>query len=200
MIHAGFVIENPITQSRTTVIESDAETKGLGWLLEVRCVSDAGPDITEHWHATWTEHFEIIQGTAYYKLDGVQKTAQAGEKFVVLPRQHHVHPWNAGNQELIYRQKNNFDQADPAAVQDVLGVFATVAGLARQGKIDKRGLPKNPLQLAATLKTLNQYGGYDSALPLPVQKFLGATLGRLANAVGYRGVDPQFIKKAEELH
>lgn len=196
MIYAGFVIENPITQSRTIVVESDAETKGMGWLLEVHCVPNADPDIAEHWHATWTEHFEIIQGTAYYKLDGVQKTAQAGESFVVLPRQQHIHPWNAGKQELIYRQKNNFGQAEPAAVQDVLGVFATMAGLARLGKIDKRGLPKNPLQLAATLKTLNQYGGYDAALPLPIQRVLSTTLGRVANALGYHGVYPQFVKQA----
>lgn len=195
MIHAGFVIENPLTQSRTIVVESDAETKGLGWLLEVHCVPHARPDITDHWHATWTEHFEIVQGTAYYKVNGEQKTAQTGESFVVQPGQHHIHPWNAGDSELIYRQKNDFGQPDPAAVQDVLGVFATVAGLARLGKVDKRGLPKDPLQLAATLKTLNKYGGYDSALPLLVQKFLGATLGQVANALGYQGVYPQYVNE-----
>jgi quercetin dioxygenase-like cupin family protein len=92
MIRAGFVIENPITRSRTTVVESDAETRGMGWLLAVTCVPKAGPDIAEHVHMTWTETFEILQGTAHYTIDGIQKTAAAGERFTVLPRQRHVHP------------------------------------------------------------------------------------------------------------
>jgi hypothetical protein len=58
MIRAGFTIENPMTKSCTVVLESDAETNGMGWL------------------------------------------------------------------------------------QDVLGVFATRAGLAREGKVDKNGRPK----------------------------------------------------------
>jgi hypothetical protein len=193
MIRAGFTIKNPITQSRIVVLESDIETKDMGWLLEVICPPKAGPDIAEHLHLTWTETFEILKGTAYYKLDGIQKTAQAGEQFVVQPGQHHVHPWNAGNDEMVYRQRDNFGQPSPQAVQDVLGVFATIAGLAREGKVDKRGFPKDPLQLAATLKTLSKYGGYDVSLPVPVQNFLAATLGRLAEALNYRGVYPRYL-------
>lgn len=195
MIRAGFVIESPTTQSRTVVVESDAETRGAGWLLEVTCVPKAGPDVTEHLHLTWTETFEILKGTACYKLDGVQKTARAGETFTVQPRQLHVHPWNAGEGELVFRQRNDFGQSTPEAVQDVLGVFATLAGLARQGKVDRRGLPKNPLQLAATLKTLIRHGGYDASLPIPVQNFVVATLGRLAEGLGYRGVYPEYVDR-----
>ena len=40
MIHAGFVIESPLTQSRTVVLESDAETNGTSWLLEITCPPD----------------------------------------------------------------------------------------------------------------------------------------------------------------
>jgi hypothetical protein len=54
--------------------------------------------------------------------------------------------------------------------------------------VDGQGRPKNPFQLAVTLKTLGKHGGYDAALPIPVQKFLAATLGRLAEALGYRAV------------
>jgi quercetin dioxygenase-like cupin family protein len=193
MIRAGLVIENPITRSRTLVVESDVETNGQGWLLEVTCVPHARPDISEHLHLTWTERFEILRGTAFYKLNGVQKQAQAGEVFTVLPGQHHIHPWNAGDTELVYRQQDDFGEANPQAVQDVLGVFATIAQLAQQGKIDERGLPKNPLQLAASLKILNRHGGYDSSLPIAVQKLLSATLGSIAELLGYKGIDPQLF-------
>lgn len=194
MIHAGFVIESPQTRSRTIVLESDVETGGTHWLLEVHCQPKTRPDIAEHLHLTWTETFEIVEGTAHYKVGGVQKTAQVGERFVVSPGQLHVHPWNAGEGNLIYRQRSDFGRSDPSAVQDVLGVFATIAGLAREGKVDGRGFPKHPLQLAATLRTLSKHGGYDASLPIPAQNFLAATLGRLAEALGYKGVDPRYVK------
>lgn len=193
MIRAGFTINNPLTQSRTVVLESDAETNGMSWLLEVHCAPNAGPDITEHLHSEWVERFEIISGSAYYSLDGKQHTAHAGASFVVAPGQRHIHPWNAGATPLVYRQRSEFGRANPAAVQEVLGVFATTAGLARQGKVDSSGRAKNPLQLAAALKTLNKHGGYDAGIPVPVQTFLSAILGRLAEALGYRGVDPRYM-------
>src|SRR5215217_3577919 len=161
MIRAGFVFENPVTSGRTVVLESDSETNGNGWLLEHHAIPHAPPDIPEHMHLTWTETFEIVAGEAFYQLDGVEKRAGAGETIVVPARHNHIHPWNAGETELVYRQRNHFEQPSAQAVQEVLGAFATIAGLAREGKINSRGEPKNPLQLAATLKTLNKHGGYD---------------------------------------
>src|SRR5208283_1038562 len=195
MIRAGFTIENPITKSRTVVIKSDAETNDVGWVLEIHCVPKAQFDVPEHLHLTWTENFEIILGSAYYKLNGIQKTAKAGDRFVVLPGQLHIHPWNAGNAELVYRQSDTFEQPSSEAVQDVLGVFATRAGLAREGKVDKNGRPKNLMQLAVTLRTLNKYGGYDARMPVRVQKFLGSTLGWFAERFGYKAVYPQYVNE-----
>lgn len=193
MIRAGFTIVNPQTQSRTTVIQSDAETQGKGWVIEVLCAPGARADIAEHLHTTWTERFEIVSGTALYRLDGVQQTLTAGNSFTVNPGQRHMHPWCADDQPMLYRQINTFDQPNPAAVQEVLGVFATAAGLAREGKLDDAGRPKHPLQLAAALRTLNRHGGYDASLPVPVQQVLSATLGRLAEMLGYHGVYERFI-------
>jgi mannose-6-phosphate isomerase-like protein (cupin superfamily) len=196
MIRAGFTIESPITQGRTIVLKSDAETNGSGWLLEQHCIPHAPPEVPEHLHLTWTETFEIIAGEAFYKLDGVQQRAGAGDTFVVQPGHNHIHPWNAGETELVYRQLDVFEQPSAQAVQDVLGVFATLAGLARQGKVDAEGLPKDPLQKAATLKTLNKYGGYDAKLPVQAQKVLSATLGSLAEMLGYKGVYPPYVGEA----
>jgi hypothetical protein len=193
MIHAGFVIENPLTNSRTLVLESDVETAGKGWLLEVTCAPGAGPDIVEHFHITWTETFEIVSGTAHYSLDGVQKTAQAGESFTVQPSQKHVHPWNAGKAPMVYRQRDVFATPSAEAVQDTLGVFATTAGLAREGKVNPNGMAKHPLQLAASMRVLIKHGGYASNPSPSAQDTLGATLGKLAEAMGYRGVYPQFV-------
>jgi hypothetical protein len=194
MIQAGFAIYSPITQSKTTVLEGAAETKGWGWLLEVRCAPKTQADIVEHLHLTWTETFEIISGTAHYKLNGLQKIARAGEKIVMPPNQKQIHPWNAGENEMIYQQRSLFAEPNPQAVQDVLGVFATTAYLATQGKVDQNGKAKNPLQLAASLRTLCKYGGYDASIPIPVQDFLAASLGGLAEAMGYKAINPVAFK------
>ncbi len=193
MIRAGFTIDNPITHARTIVLKSEVETKGTGWLVETHTIPHAPPDLPEHLHIGSTETFEIITGRACYQLDGVRHTATAGDTIVLPPRRRHIHPWNAGETELVYRQLLVYDRRNPQAVQDVLGMFATSAGLARDGKVNQRGQPKNPLQLAVMLKTLNKCGGYDAKLPIPVQRLLATTLGSLAEALGYRAIYPQYV-------
>jgi len=192
MIRAGFTIDSPLTKSHLIVIESDVETKGMGWLLEIHCVPNAPSDVPEHLHQSWTETFEIVSGSAHYSLDGIQKTIKTGEKFVVLPGHRHIHPWNAGDTEMVYRQRDNFEQPSSGAVQDVLGVFATRADLAREGKVDSQGRPKNPLQLAVTMRTLNKYGGYDARVSIFMQNIIGGSLGRFAELLGYKAVDSQY--------
>ena len=103
MIRAGFTFEHPVTKTKTVVLESDAETNSMGWLLEVTRYSKVGSDLGEHLHQTWTETFEIIKGTAKYSLNSIEKTAQVGETFIVAPEHFHIHPWNANDDELIYR-------------------------------------------------------------------------------------------------
>ena len=193
MIRAGYTTTDPVSGTRMVVIQSDAETNGNGWTIKVYCPPHAPPHVLEHLHLSWTETFEILTGIARYKLNGKKKTAHAGDVIVMPPRQPHIHPWNAGDTEMVYLQVDEFDEPSREAVQEVLGVFATRNGLAREGKIGKRGLPKNPLQFAATLRTLNRHGGFDAKVPIPLQRFVSATLGRVAEAVGYRGSYARYL-------
>jgi|HigsolmetaAR201D_1030396.scaffolds.fasta_scaffold04205_2 quercetin dioxygenase-like cupin family protein len=198
MIQAGFETTDPLTQTRTIVIHGSQETEGHGWLIEVHCPVGARATIQEHFHLTWRESFEIIQGTAAYKLGGIEHRISAGEQVVMEPGIAHIHPWNAGSEVLIYRQTSAFGEANPDAVEEVLGVFATVNGLAREGKVDDKGLPKHPLQLAATMRTLAKHNGFVTEMPIGVQRALSATLGRLAEWLGYRGVYPRYITPQPE--
>lgn len=142
-INAGFTFEHPETKTRLTVLESDAETNGMGWFLEIRHSSTLQTDVFEHLHLTWTETFEIISGTAKYRLNGIEKIAKARETYIVEPRQLHVHPWSATHEvELVYRQRSRFPQSSSAAVQDILGIFATRAGMAREGRLPSNGYDK----------------------------------------------------------
>lgn len=191
MIRAGFTFEHPATKTKTVVLESDAETNGMGWLLELTRYSEAGSDLGEHLHQTWTETFEIIKGTAKYKLDGVEKIARAGETFVVEPNHFHVHPWNATAEELVYRQRDRFEKPSPAAVQDILGIFATRTGMARDG-IHLNGFAKLLLQ-SATIRTAIKHGNYVANPSMTMQKILGSTLGLLGELLGYRAVQAKYV-------
>lgn len=193
MLRSGFETTDPFTQTRSVLVEGAGETNGRGWVLDVHCPEGAPPAIPEHLHDRWFETFEILQGAAAYRLGGEQLHLKAGERVVMPPRVPHVHPWNIGSGVMVYRQTDDFGEADADAVDDVLGVFATIYGLAREGKIGKKGLPKNPLQFAATLRTLVKHGGYDATVPVLVQRGMSATLGRFAEALGYRGVYARYL-------
>ena len=191
MIRAGFTFEHPTTKTRTVILESDAETNGMGWLLEVTRYSKLGSDLGEHLHLTWTETFEIIKGTAKYKLDGNERISNAGESFVVEPGHFHVHPWNANDEELVYRQRDRFAERNPAAVQDILGIFATRTGMARDG-IRYKGFAKLLFQ-AATIRTAIKHGNYVESPSMSTQKLLASTLGLLGELLGYKAVRPKYV-------
>ena len=192
MIKKGFVIESQRTGSRIEVLEGTEETQGWGWLLEVTCQVGSFPAVAEHYHRDWTEVFEIVSGAASYQVDGVKNTAPAGGSFIVNPGQTHIHPWNAGETVMVYRQRDRFGRQSFDAVQDVLGALATMNGLYKEGKANPDGRPKNPLQMAACLRLLVKHGGYGTALPEAKQDSLARTLGGLAGLLGYKGTYPRF--------
>ena len=191
MIRAGFTFEHPITKTRTVILEAAAETGGMGWLLEVTRYSASGSDLGEHLHQTWIETFEILKGTAKYSLDSTERTAKAGESFVVEPGHFHIHPWNANDEELVYRQRSRFDRPNPAAIQDILGIFATRVGMSRDG-IRLKGLAKVLMQ-SATIRTATRHGNYVAKPSMAAQKVLSSTLGLLGELMGYKAVQPKYV-------
>jgi mannose-6-phosphate isomerase-like protein (cupin superfamily) len=193
MIGAGFETTDPITKTRFVVVKGAQETAGRGWVLEHHCPEGAAPMVLPHVHPTWTEIFELLQGDASYRLGSAEHALRPGETVTMPPGVPHVHPWNAGSGVVVYRQTTDFGAAMPGAVHEVLGAFATINGLAREGRIGKKGIPKNPLQAAATIRTLTRNGAFDAGLPIPFQLAVGATFGRLAEALGYRAVYDRYL-------
>jgi quercetin dioxygenase-like cupin family protein len=191
-IKAGFQTTDPITQTRIVVVKGVEETSGRGWVTEVYCPQGSTP-FPPHLHQTWTETFEILEGSATCRLGAEEHRFTRGESIIMPPGVTHVHPWNTGSDQMVFRHTNDFGATTPEALTDVLGAFATMFGLAREGKVGKRGLPKNPLQLAATARTLTKHRNFDAAIPIPVQLAVSATLGRLAEALGYRGVYDRYL-------
>jgi hypothetical protein len=95
---------------------------------------------------------------------------------------------------MVYRQTNDFGASTPEAVDEMLGAYATINGLAREGRIGKRGMPKNLLQLVATGRAYTKHGSFDAAVPIPLQLGLSVALGRLAEVLGYRAVYDRYLR------
>ena len=194
MIKAGFETTDPRTGTRTVLIKGADETGGRGWVLDVHCPQGAPVPNPAHLHPTWVETFEILQGTAVYVLNGEQRSLNTGESAVLPAAVPHIHPRNTGTGEMVYRQTNDFGATTPEAVTDVMGALATLNGLTREGRVNARGLPKNPFQFVATGRIYTKHGVYDAAIPVPIQKALVATFGPLAGALGYRGIYDRFVR------
>src|SRR5262245_54439874 len=121
MIGPGFETTDPVTKTRLVVVKGARETDGRGWVIEHHCPQGAAPWVNPHLRRTWTVTFEILHGSARYRLGSAEYMAEAGETIVMPPGVPHVHPWNTGSGVMVFRQADDFGASTPEAVHDVLG-------------------------------------------------------------------------------
>jgi mannose-6-phosphate isomerase-like protein (cupin superfamily) len=190
MIHAGDMLENPITGERLLFRKTSSDTGGEAVVLETFVKPD-GFVAAAHVHPYQEERFEILDGSVGFMLGEKEFVAGPGEKLTVPAGTPHRF-WNAGEEEARFvcevRPALQFEQ-----------LIETMFALASDGKTNSRGLP-NPLRLAvianATFDTVR--------LPFPpawMQRMglaMGAPVGRL---LGYEPVyfpaeGPWWLDKA----
>jgi quercetin dioxygenase-like cupin family protein len=171
VIRKGDTIENPMTGEQMTFLETSRETDGEYVLVEV-VVQPGGTVAAAHLHPYQVETFEILEGTAGFKVGGDKLTVGPGHVVKVEPGTAHKF-WNAGDTELVFRC-----EVRPALQFEQL--LETMFALAGDGKTNRKGMP-NPLRLAVIANAHFD----DVRLPFPpaiLQKaglVLGAPLGRL---------------------
>jgi mannose-6-phosphate isomerase-like protein (cupin superfamily) len=185
MIHAGDVIENPVTGERIVFHETSRETNGAAVLFETFVQPD-GFVAAAHVHPKQHERFQIVSGTLGLIVGGEEIVLGPGRTATVPAGAPHRF-WNAGDEEVRFRC-----EVRPALRFEQL--LETMFALAADGKTNGKGMP-NPLRLAVIARA-----HFDVVrLPFPpilVQRFglaLGAPLGRL---VGY---GPTYVRTAEPL-
>jgi quercetin dioxygenase-like cupin family protein len=171
MIYAGQTIENPVTGERLYFRQTSRETNGEAVVVECT-VRPGGFVAAAHVHPGQSERFEILSGTAGFKVGGKKITAVAGDVVTVEPGTAHKF-WNAGEDELRF-----VTEVRPALQFEHL--IETMYGLAADGKTNRKGMP-NPLRLAVIAKA-----HFDTVqLPHPpawMQRMglaMGAPLGRM---------------------
>jgi mannose-6-phosphate isomerase-like protein (cupin superfamily) len=189
---ATLTFDYPRTGLRARVTSAD-EQDGRYFELEYTAPPGSPRELVfPHRHASWTERFEVITGRARYRLGREEADLEAGESVELPPGIVHLHPWNAGPEELRVRQRTTLHQPDPRAIRETLEGFAMLAWLDRQGRLDRRGNP-SLLQAAVILESMHRHGGSLPGLPVSVQGVLLAALAALGRRRGYRACDPAAL-------
>jgi mannose-6-phosphate isomerase-like protein (cupin superfamily) len=183
MIRKGDTIRNPVTGERVTFLETAADTHGEAVVIDTS-VAPNGFVAATHVHPLQSERFEIVAGTAEFRVGNESVKADPGDVVMVGPGTPH-HFRNTGDEELRF-----VTEVRPALGFETF--LETMFGLAADGKTNKNGLP-NPLRLAVIMRD-----HFDLVrLPFPpafLQKAglaLGAPLGRL---LGYR---PTYVRAVQ---
>ncbi len=180
MARVGDELVNPATGLRTVFRKTARDTGGE--LLQVDWIGEpgwtTGPD---HVHPRQEERFEVLSGKLGLWVDGVERVLGEGEVIVASAGSAHA-AWNAGDDGV-----HALIDFRPALRTET--ALETLAALARDGKTNRAGAPKNPLLLALVLRHFEDEI-YFVQPPLYVQRVIFGTLARVGRLLGYRAEYP----------
>jgi quercetin dioxygenase-like cupin family protein len=147
MITPGQTLENPVTGERFTFTHTAGSTDGelLAFELGLR---PGGAVPLPHVHPIQTERFEVVAGRMRFRVGLRTRIAEPGDVVEVAPGVLHSFA-NAGDEEARVRV-----EVRPALAMEEM--FAEVVAMARAGRMNRRGLPRNPLDLAVLARTYDQ--------------------------------------------
>jgi quercetin dioxygenase-like cupin family protein len=190
MAKAGDELLNPVTGLRTVFRKTAQETSGD--LLQVDWIGSpgwtTGPD---HVHPRQEERFEVLSGRLGLRADGIERVHSVGDVIVVSAGSPHA-ACNAGDDEV-----HVLVDFRPALRTE--GAFETLAGLARDGKTNRAGAPKNPLMLALVLREFEEEI-YFVRPPLVVQRVILGALAFIGRLLGYRAEYPYPYARQSEAY
>jgi mannose-6-phosphate isomerase-like protein (cupin superfamily) len=166
MITPGQTLENPVTGERFTFIHTAASTGGKLLAFDF-ALRPGGAVPVPHVHPIQTERFEVLEGRMRFRIGLRTVTAGPGEVVEVAPGVAHSFS-NPGDVEARLRV-----EVRPAlAMEDM---FAEVVAMARAGRLTRRGLPRNPFDLARLARRYDQEA-HAPFMTVGVQRLLLAPL------------------------
>jgi quercetin dioxygenase-like cupin family protein len=166
MIEPGQTLENPVTGERFTFTHTAATTDGklLAFDFGLR---PGGAVPIPHVHPIQTERFEVLEGRMRFRVGLRKVMAGPGDVVEVAPGVAHSFA-NAGDEEARLRV-----EVRPALAMEEM--FAEVIAMAQAGRMTRRGMPRNPLDLALLARTYDQEA-HAPFLSVGVQRLLLAPL------------------------
>jgi quercetin dioxygenase-like cupin family protein len=178
MAFSGQVLDNTISGERITFLKTRADTNGDLLAIDLELSPD-GHVPGAHVHPTQEESFEVLSGVMKFRRGPRTIVAGAGDVVVVPPGTVHRFS-NAGSEPARMRV-----EVRPALRMEEL--FETAVALARDGRTDKRGMPR-PLDLALFMSAFEAEVRAPFA-PAGLMRALTAPLSWLARR---RGLDARY--------
>jgi quercetin dioxygenase-like cupin family protein len=168
-------IYNPRTGQRMIFLKTGKDSEGN--LLEIECFNPPSTEREpEHIHPIQESSCEVISGKLQFNIGGIRKEIKAGES-VIIPAGVPHHFWNEENTEAHHLQRFS-----PALHID--DFFRTFFALARDGKLNRKGLPN--FFIISLLSMKHQDEIRLTKPPWLVQKFTFLLLAPIARVLGYR--------------
>ena len=191
MLNAGDTIENPVMGQRILLCKTPRDTAGAFTEVEYFNLPFTGKGAAPaHFHPRFTERFEILAGNARFRLGRDERDARPGDVLVFPAGAPHLHPWSASAEELHVQQTITPARPDLPGLESSGDALVTLFGLARDGRVDKRGFP-NLLQLAVLVHS-TMPGTYLAGIPIPVQELVFGGLAAIGRRAGYRASYPRY--------
>jgi quercetin dioxygenase-like cupin family protein len=186
MTFPGQTLENPVTGERFTFTQTAAGSGGelLAFDFALR---PGGSVPIPHVHPIQTERFEVIEGRMTFRVGLRKVEAGPGDVVEVAPGVAHSFA-NAGDDEA----RLHVVVRPALAMEDM---FAEVVAMAQTGRLDRRGMPRNLLDLADLGRRYDQEA-HAPLIGVRVQRLLLAPVvflarhrraGRAAALVGAAG-------------
>jgi len=166
VIEPGQTLENPVTGERFTFTHT-AGTTGGELLAFDFALRPGGAVPIPHVHPVQTERFQVLEGQMRFRVGLRKVVAGPGDVVEVPPGVAHSFA-NASDQEAKLRV-----EVRPAlAMEDM---FAEVIAMAQAGRMNRRGMPRNLIDLARLARAYDQEA-HAPLLSVGVQRLLLAPL------------------------
>ena len=171
---------------RATPWETDGRRLEMDWYAPPGAMTVGRP----HEHPPGgQETWELIAGEAGYSVGKREQRALAPHSWAIPPDTAHVHPWNAGGEEMHVRQTIVTDD-HREVIEGVARYFETLFALSAEGKVDAKGDITDQLQSAVTINELLLGGTWLAGPPRWAQRSLFATLAAIGRAAGREAYVP----------
>lgn len=146
-IRPGDTVSNPVTGERFTFTHTAASTDGELLAFDF-ALKPGGAVPIAHVHPTQTERFAVVAGRMRFRVG--RRTIEAGPGDVVEVEPGVAHSFaNRGDEDAHVKV-----EVRPALAMEEM--FADVVELAQAGRMTKRGLPRNLLDLARLATTYDR--------------------------------------------
>ena len=180
----GDEMVNPVSRERFIWRHTAESTNGE--FAEFELVLDEGALVAmPHVHPQQREDFRVATGRLDTKIGGVERVLEAGATASVAPGV--PHRWGnaaAGESRVVIRLTPALRSED---------FFETFCGLARDGKVTRKGIPKSPLQFAVWA---HAYRNEVQPASRVAQRIAGPIVAALARVGARRGIRARYPEYA----